>query len=423
MRVWAALLLAACLIWTSCAEETVPVMSESQKEIINFRITWKEYSGRGEAVDQIVQIFNEDQENYEIVVVGGNESLEDIRTGLQKGDMDVFVLPYRYAQLLGNEGLLAEMPSKLLEKPISHNLIELAAVDGTYFAMPWVSHSMALIYNQSLLSAAGVNPHEIKDRDTFVQALTKIEKNTDAAGIGLVGAEHNDLSWTVNQFIYGHGGSLMENGAITVNSPESLEGLKFYTQTLSQHAQESWKEDTGVEVLRHFREGRIAFEIQSLWAITDIWRNGNPFEVGVMTLDHIGTNSEIGPMMLCMPQDLDNDREAVVLEFIDFMTDTQAQTLIIRGEYSPEYDRYFPFRLPVRDDIIVEGSQDYELFEPFMESYSHPSIDVPTPEWQIIKDTIYTPYLYGLIKGDMTEEAFLEAIELEGEKILEAADE
>ncbi|MBP1754599.1 MAG: Maltose/maltodextrin transporter, substrate binding periplasmic protein MalE [Firmicutes bacterium] len=418
-------------------QEVKPSATQEAKEILNFRITWKAYSGRGEAIGRIVNNYNE-QSNmpYRVAIIDGDEDRAAIemmlntedsvaaeQTESKTTDIDIYMLPYRYIQYFGSKNMLMDLSDEFSsEKDIFYpNLWNLSNVNGVLYGVPWMGHSMGLIYNRNLLDKAGVNPEEITDLDTLVSACESVEKSTKAMGIGLVGAEHNDISWMVNQFIYGFGGSLVsEDGLkVTINSEQSKEALSFYKDVLGSHAQSSWKTDTGVEVMDAFRSQKIAFEIQGLWGITDIWKNGNTFETGVIPLESIHLYPEVGPMMVALPVGLEEEKVATAVDFIHFLISEQAQEQITEGEYSPEKDAYYPFRLPVRKDSVEDDFFDvYPEFTKFLIGFEQPSIDVPTPLWQEVKDKYYAPGLHRVMLGQVTIDDFLIEIEEQGNKIL-----
>lgn len=397
---------------------------ETAKEALNFRITWKAYSGRGEALGKIVSAYNAVNETpYEVVLVDGDEDLNAIRASLDNGSVDVYMLPYRYVQYLGNGEQLRDMTADFgAEKDLFYDqLWKLGLVDGKVYGLPWLGHSMGLIYNASLLNRAGVNPETINSLDALLAACEQVEKQTDAQGIGLVGAEHNDLSWMVNQFVYGFGGRLVDDtgASVALNSPEAQKAIEFYKNKLSPHAQPTWLNDTGVEVMNHFRDQKVAFEIQGLWGVTDIWKNGKPFETGVISLESIGLYPEVGPMMLSQRPELSPEKQAAATAFMSYLISTEAQKMIMDGEYSPEHDAYYPFRLPVRKDIGESGVFDkYPEFQVFLSGFAKPSIDVPVPNWQTIKDTYYAPQLHRVMTGELSIDDFLKTIEKEGNKLL-----
>ncbi len=402
-----------------------PAEPQTVKETLNFRITWKTYSGRGEAISRIVDSYNAiNQTAYAITLTDGDEDLKTIEDCLAQGGIaDIYVLPYRFTQYLGHENKLEDLTESFLkEEDLFYlKLWQLGTVKGSTFGVPWVGHSMGLIYNKNLLTAAGVDPEAINSLDALVAACEKIEDKTEAQGIGLVGADHNDISWMVNQFIYGFGGTLVDptGTKVTINSPQSRDAILFYKDVLGRHAQGTWTSDTGLEVMNYFRDQQIAFEIQGLWGVTDIWKSGSKFETGVIPLTDIGLYPEVGPMMLSVQPRLSDEKKAAAIEFIKYLISETAQEMIMDGEYSPEHDAYYPFRLPVRKDMADSVVlKNYSEFSVFISGFSKPSIDVPVPLWQRIKDEYYAPGLHLVMTDQMPVDEFLKLIQDNGDKIL-----
>lgn len=428
------ILLLFCVLLTGCKSAGISqqpdktkidkeegIRSETELENLQFRITWKVYSGRGQAIQKIVDSYNEKNRiSYKVVLVDGDEDRSSTRSSIaDEGGADIFALPYRFVKAFGEERLLTEETEEFeSSKSVFYpTLWALGTVSDQVYGVPWLGHSMGLIYNKDLLTQAGIDPDTIHDRADLLEACRMVELHTDAHGIGLVGAEHNDLSWMVNQFVYAFGGSLVdETGTkVTVNSKEAADAIRYYVNGLGSYAQDSWKNDTGVEVMDSFREQKVAFEIQGLWGVTDIWKCGNPFKVGVIPLDRIGIPPEIGPIMLAIPQRLGSSKKEAALDFIDYLISIEAQEMIMEGEYSPEHDSYYPFRLPVRNDIgnhlIFRGQPELAAF---LSGFKNPSIDVPIPQWQYIKEEIYTPGLHRVLLNQLSIEDFLSQVEEQG---------
>ncbi|MDD3022873.1 MAG: extracellular solute-binding protein [Syntrophomonadaceae bacterium] len=412
---------------TGCTKinTTETVSSTTPKELLTFRITWKAYSGRGEAIQKIVDSYNTcNNDRIEVKLADGDEDFNSIETMLKEDSpVDIYMLPYRFVKYFGNDGKLMDLTNDFKQEKdyFYQNLWDLASVDGKTYGMPWLGHSMCLIYNYDLLKKAGVDPQSIKSIDDLVAACEQVETKTESRGIGLVGANHNDVSWMVNQFIYGFGSSLVndDGSKVAVNNHKSKAAIEFYKDTLGQHAQKTWVNDTGVEVMDYFRKQQVAFEFQGLWGVTDIWRNGNPFKVGVISLDDIGIHSEVGPMMLALPAGLSPEKKNAATKFISYLICSEAQEKIMNGEYSPEHDAFYPFRTPVRKDLADSlVFKEYPEFIPFLEGFKNPSIDVPVPRWQIIKDQYYAPGLHQVMTGTMSVDSFLKNIETEGNRIL-----
>lgn len=396
---------------------------EEKRELI-FRITWTDYSGRGVAIQQIVDHYNENSATHVVRLIGGDEDLTAIELALDEYKSNgVFVLPYRYVRYLGEQEKLLNLNDAFVQERDQFDpaLFFLGVVQDNLYGLPWVNHFIALIYNADLLASADVDPNQINNLFDLVAALQKVEDETDAKGIGLVGADHHDLSWMVNQFIYGFGSQLVdETGKVVlINNEQSRDAIQFYRDILGSHAQDSWLDDNGLDVMDVFRNQEVAFEFQGIWGITDIEKNGSPFKTGVINLEQIGLNPEVGPLMMAVSVEMDDNDVEAAYDFMRFMISEYAQTEIMKGEYSPEHDRYYPFRVPANKLVVNQLiTSDQKQYVPFAIGFSKPSIDLPTARWQLIRDDIYIPGLHRVMTGELSVEDFLNQVELEGNRIL-----
>ena len=406
------------------ADGTESNASAAVGSALTFRITWKGYSGRGEAIQAIVDEYNKTS-GAGVTLVNGDEDRAAIEALLKSDPETVYVLPYRFVRFFGDKGYLSDLTSAFNhDKDAFYKEVwALGTVDEKTYGVPWLGHSMCLLYNKRLLQKAGVQAESIQSMDDFLKAIQAVEEKTGAGGLGLVGAESNDVSWMVNQFIYGLGSSLVspDGKAVTVNNDQSVKALTLYRDILGPHAQPTWVDDTAVEVMRDFREQKIAFEILGIWGVTDIQKNGSPFDVGILPLKNIGLCSEVGPMMLSIPAGMSDEGKKAALQFMEYMISKPAQEEIMKGEYSPEHDAYYPFRTPIRFDMadspIFLSHPEYQAF---IEGFQTPSIDVPVPAWQAVKDEVYAPGLHQVMTGKMSIEEFLSTVETRGNEILRA---
>lgn len=422
------LILVVFLVATGFGCSGVPQGPEEFPEsetTLQFRITWQGFSGRGEAVKKIVAAYLPEGKTTKIEVVGGDEDLIALEELLLQEPTDtIFVMPYRFIKYFGEKGQLQDLSTDFSsDKDIFYpELWDLATVDGRTYGIPWVGHAISLIYNKDLLRATGVDPARIRSLDDLVAAMERVEVATSAKGIGLVGADHNDISWMVNQFIYSFGGTLVDpdGTSVTVNSEESMRAIAFYRDVLGPHAQPTWIDDTGVEVMRYFLDQEIAFEFQGIWGVTDVEKNGAPFETGVIALNDLGMAAEVGPLMLAIPVSLAEENRESAINFFRYLISVPAQERVMNGEYSPERDAYYPFRVPVRIDMKdSQAFQNYPQYLPFIEGLQHPSIDVPVPGWSTIKERYYALGLHRVMAGDSSIEDFLIEIESKGNDILD----
>lgn len=411
------------LILTSCSA-AVPE-EKAVRAKLNFRITWDSFSGRGEAVQAIIDRYHQNENRKaEITLIGGNENRDETSEQLIiKDNKTIFVLPYRYILHYGNEGMLTDLNPEMAEfqNLFYESIWNLNIVDDQLFGLPWVGHSICLLYNKQLLESAGIDPISLIDMESFKMALALIEEKTTAKGVGLVGAVHNDVSWMVNQFIYGFGGSLVDGdtGEVRINQPATVDAIAFYRDSLGPYAQANWQNETGVDVMNHFLKQEIAFEFQGVWGLTDVLKNGEPFEVGVIPLSQLGLKAEVGPLMISVPSTMSEEDREAALDFMTFLISTEAQALIMKGEYSPEHDTYYPFRVPLRIDLFdTLVKNNFEEYVPFIEGLKNPSIDVPIPEWEQVKSRYYEEGLHQVMTGNLSIEKFLANLTQNAEQVI-----
>ena len=61
---------------------------------LSFRITWKDYSGRGQAIQKIVDVYNQsDSDHANIQLVSGDEDMAAIQALLETDSETIYVLP------------------------------------------------------------------------------------------------------------------------------------------------------------------------------------------------------------------------------------------------------------------------------------------------------------------------------------------
>ena len=394
---------------------------------MKFRIIWTDFSGRGVAISKIVDVFNKEfKKSIHATIVSGSENFDEVKTYINTDQTEgVVALPYRFVKYFGDSGSinLTSAADYSDSTAIYPSLWQYGKVGTQMFGIPWVNSSTCLLYNADLLDKAGVDPSSIKNLETLRLALTKVQTETNASGIGLVGADHNDVSWMVNQFIYAFGGTLVDSTGlhVNVNSPQALSAIEYYKNVLGPLAQKNWQYDNGLDVMAKFLNQQVAFEIQGVWGVSDIEKNGNTFNVGIIPLSTIGLFPEMGPIFLSTTKSSSESIQEAAHTFIEFMISTKAQEMIMAGEYSPEHESYYPFRMPVRNDMGDNAVfKELKEYLPFLDGLDVASIDVPVAKWQTIKDTLYAPGLHKVMTDELSIAVFLKQIQDQGDPILQA---
>ena len=399
---------------------------------ISMQIVWAEDSGRGEAIRLVLDVFEEQNPNIKVKLLGGTQDAQKVLTLILSGDApEVIQVPYRHVQAIGSQGGFQDLtPSFGSAKDVFFDAVwNLGEVDSKLYGYPWMGHSIQLVYNNTMFKEAGLEkaPENWDELYEFAKKLTKDtdgDGKIDQYGIGLVGKQHHDITWLVNMFVNQAGGQLtkVENGkdVIALNSPEGKEALEFYAKLVKECSPPDTGNKNGGDVMADFRNGITAMEFQGPWGVTDIWKNGNPFEVAAAEVPagKAGRAADIGPYMLTIPVGVDEEKVAASKLLIEFLGSKEGQELIMRGEKADD-GNFYAFRVPIRKDM-----KDTEYFKQhpellvFIKGFEYPSVSSPTVNWVKVEEEVYQSQLNQVITGQISVDEALENIERLGNEIL-----
>ena len=138
---------------------------------LSLRITWPAYSGRGEAIQKILDTYIAGSA-APVSMVGGDEDLQAVQDLLDADTPMLYVLPYRFVKYFGMKGALMDLTEAFAAEQSAFypEVWNLGTVGRATYGIPWLGHAMCLLYNQSLLTKAGVDAAAITSRDAFVRA-------------------------------------------------------------------------------------------------------------------------------------------------------------------------------------------------------------------------------------------------------------
>ncbi len=396
------------------AASALALASCGGEDVLEFRLTWGEDSGRYDAINLIVDDFNAtlDDGSKKIKTIGGNEDAAQITTS----DAAIKQMPYRYTVSLGQQGLFADLSDDFVgyEDNYYDSIVDLGKDGDVVYGIPWIGHTMGIIYNVDLVEEAGKTKADVEALETwadFDAFLEVIENELDGVyGIAIAGKQSNDVSWMANQFVYSFGGSVVtEDGtASNLGDPRSIAGLEYYFNTLGSHSNSAYAGWDGNDVMDEFRSQRTVFEIQGPWGVTDIWKQptADQFEVGVIPFSqfqddqgNIGA-AEAGPHMLTISDGLSDSDYELAVDFVEYMIGKEAQEKLMDGEYDEATEQYYPFRVPLRKDMAdTEFFTEHPEFLPFIDGFKNVSIDVPTPEWSTVREQSVLPNYNAIATG------------------------
>lgn len=400
---------------------------------IRMQIVWGTDSGRGQAIQKIIDEFEKENENVDVELIGSTQNNQKLLTQILSGQApEVLQVPYREVKSLGAEEAFLDLTAEFSEEAKNYydELIELGSIDGKLYGFPWLGHTIQLVYNKTMFEEAGIDspPSTWEELYETAKALTKDtdgDGKVDQYGIGLVGKQHPDIAWLVSMFIHQAGGELVKKEGdgyqVALNSPEAEEALTFYKKLVNETAPPDTANKDGGGVMADFRNQVVAMEFQGPWGITDIWKNGNPFEVAAAPVPAgpAGRAADLGPYMLSIPAGLDKEKEEAAKQLIHFLGSKKAQEMIMLGEKG-EDGEYYPFRVPMRKDLAdADYFKEHPEFLVFIEGLQYPSISSPIESWARVQEEVYQSELNKFIIGESSAKEALQAIEQKGNLVIQ----
>lgn len=227
------------------------------------------------------------------------------------------------------------------------NLIEQAKFDGKTYGVPFVTDTLALVYNKALYKKAGISEAPKTWADLKTAAAT-IKKKT-----GVDGYWGSTQAYYAQSFLYGEGTNTVDADAkkITVNSAEAKKAFGTWQGLFSGKGLH--KADTTADAYAHIQDafvnGKVASIIQGPWEITNFYK-GSAFadkaNLGIATVPAGSTGKAGAPTgghNLSVYAGSDKAHQEASLKFVKFMTSAKSQSTIALKNST----------LPTRDDAYT----------------------------------------------------------------------
>lgn len=245
---------------------------------------------------------------------------------------DVFETRPGYTVSLGTMGVLQDLTSFVKEDPVYKQHFSRGAWDmgtwrGKQYAVPWRDGTWAIYANPKLFEDAGV---ELPSKWTFEEFLKAAKSLTNQqkgiSGFAFSGSR-TDLgtsqSWTA--FLFGMGGTLIENGKAVFNDKKGVEALQLYVDlvhkykvTPSNPTALSYK-----DVTDGFGNGKVAMWANGPWYIATLRKAYPGIELKILPLP-AGDNpgSATSGTLLAMSPQTKHPKEA--WELVKFLTSEES---------------------------------------------------------------------------------------------------
>ncbi len=390
---------------------------------IVFQEPWSLTSDRGKVVQQIISDFMTANPDIRVVIKDVAVNSAVFTTEVLAGSAsDVVMFSEDGVSLFAPQDAFVDLTPYVATWDASkrndfyESIWAFGGYEGKQYGIPWIAHSMALIYNKGMFEAAGLDPNKPPttwdELYEYAMALTSGEQY----GYGLVGKQGHDMAWSWYNFVRQNGGDLAtETGGqwtVALNSPAALEALEFYLK-MKDVAPPETTTTGGGEANTLFIQKRVAMYVMGPWAVASIRKDAPDIEVGVAPLPYSQQlATTVGAGLLTVPRTTQNPDAAWRL--IDYLTEVENQVKLVSTG--------FAFRIPTRQSAVQDAwFQQNPEYIPFVEGlgYGHvPTVLAIAMKYNQVHNEVVQPALSKAFIGELTPADALAEMETNGNPLL-----
>lgn len=299
---------------------------------------------------------------------------------------------------------LAESDAIDLDNDFNPVTLELGTVDGEIYGLPWSVEAMSLVYNKDMFRAAGLDPEDPPTTwDEMIEYAKKltVDLNGDGVidqyGFAVNGSAPGNCWFRFVPDLWAAGGNLTNDDMTkaTLDTPEALEALKYYTEFLTVHhvAPESSVTNNSGNNRTLFINERVAMYIDGQAGVKTV-QSESDIDVGVCLWPGKDgpTTAGLGGYYLAMPKNAQHKEDAWT--FIEYFLSEEVQS-------------WFPIAFPA--NVKAQNAERFDNYrdEHFREQLEYtrnfpPLADTPTAQ------TIIMDMIQAVLSGMSTPESALE---------------
>ncbi len=343
----AALLLAACPAPAAPAEpapEAVSQEAAAAEEVIEIEYWQYNFAARVEAMDQLIQMFEEENPNIKVIHnadIPYAEFRDKIAASVPAGvGPDVATLFYGWQSAWIDAGYLTPLPEdafppSMVEEQFSP-MVQASFVDGTLYTLPTAVRTLALFYNKDLMEAAGLDPNSPPSslgalRDQAVHCTQRDDDDNLVVEGFVVDPSAQDHHWFREVLVRQFGGVPYSDdyGEVLYNDEA---GLQAWNYLLSFHTElATGDRDLFDGSTNAFVGGHVCFHVDGSFRLGTIANNNPDMNFGVIELpEHNGVKSTFGSYWthgLTKKAAEDPARFDAAVKFLQFITSAEAGAL------------------------------------------------------------------------------------------------
>ncbi|WP_130798137.1 sugar ABC transporter substrate-binding protein [Streptomyces otsuchiensis] len=240
--------------------------------------------------------------NYQLVPW---DEAHDKFTTAAAGDTlpDVSEIGTTWVPEFADAAIVADMSDWIEDDGLSGDLVEglqqAGTVDGQLYGMPWYAGIRALFYRADVFEEHGLEPPTTWDELLEVGLQLK-DLEPDMIPYPVPGSSEHSFY----PYLWGAGAEIaVEDGdgwTSTINSPEAVEGITFFTELATEHglsvaAANTWTE---ADSLQSFQDGQAAMIVNGAWTVGNLLNEDESWDGKFGVLPMPGKDGGISPSFM-----------------------------------------------------------------------------------------------------------------------------
>lgn len=315
-------------------------------------------------VEPLAEAYNATHETQvEITLIPATTFVQKLATAVAGGNPpDIASLDLVFTPYFSQAGALLDVTDRVEALPYADDLspahVAQATFDNRLYGVPFTGDASVLFYNKTLFTEAGLDPEdppatyeELLDAATAIRAL-----GGSNYGFAFSGACGGCNIFSFTPLIWASGGDVLSQDGRTaeLDSPPVTDALQLYRDLWEADTMPSLvRTDNGPNAATAFQEGVVGMRGDGTAFLGALAASELDFGVAPLPGKDGGTASFAGGDNLSITADSDNPDGA--WDFLQWATDTQAQTILADQSV-------LPIRLDLHDTIYIADDPRRQVF-------------------------------------------------------------
>ncbi len=364
---------------------------------------WSSSEQENKLLQQIIDTFNKNNPDIQVTL----KQVPDYDTTLAKDlaggtPPDVFYVDeFRFLDLI-NAGALMSVGDKLQNTDDFYPSLKNAfTFNGQLYCPPKDFSTLALFVNSDMLAKANLKPPTTWDE---LQAAAKTLTSGGVAGIVLP----NDLARFI-AFLYQAGGSMTDDSysKMTINSPEGLAAMKFYTGLYTSGYAKTPQDLGAGWAGEAFSKQKAAMAVEGNWLVPTMKSDAPNVKYQVVELPAGPKGKATMAFTVCYAMPASGKNSDAALKLVSYLT----------GADGMQAWTDLGLAMPTRKSLQDHWLQKFPDLKPFLTGADYAHKWQFVPGFQAVLDKTNNDLL-AVMTGQMTAEDALKEIESIGNEVL-----